>query len=328
MIKRKKFFVIFFITLCVGVGGILVNAIQQGAREKNLKNAGEYKVVILGYHGLIKDSQVDERKFKLGYEGAPYLYIRKESQFINDMAYIKKGGYEVISLYDLLEIKNKQRHLNTDAIVITFDDGSKSQYDIALPILKEYDYKATFFIITNTIGRGGAVTWEELKEMASHKSKDGEYLFNIESHTHTHPSLINKEIAETEEQYKKRIRSELSISQSIIQQELSKTPRFLALPYGSGSRPGEEQAFVLIKNLAKECGYYGIRTSNPGNVNVFFDDLYKLNAVPILNKTSIKNIKGHIKGSANSRIGNIKAHIPQNIKVFLYKIYSRIPITF
>ncbi len=188
-----------------------------------------------------------------------------------------------------------------------------------MPILKKYGYQATFFIITNTIGRGGAFTWDELREMINYKNKDGEYLFNIESHTHTHLSLISKEITETDEQYKKRIQSELSISQSIIQQELSKTPRFLAFPYGTGGRPGEEGAFVLIKNLAKECGYYGIRTSNPGNVNVFSDDLYKLNAVPILNKTSIKNIKGHINGSTNSLIGNIK--------VLLYKIYSHLPIT-
>jgi len=256
------------------------------------------KVLILMYHGLIKDSEVDEEEFKKGYEGATYLYIRKESQFINDMKYIRKKDYEVISLYDLLEIKNKRKNLTNDAVIITFDDGAKSQYDIAFSILKKYNFKATFFVITNHFNQEGhfnPFNWEEAREMASYTNENGENLFDIESHTHTHPHLGAKEETETDEQYQRRIQSELQVSQNMIKKEINKTPRFLALPYGSGAKKGEEERFSLIKKIAKECGYYGIRTSNRGIVDIFSDDMYKLNSLPILNKTDITSIKTYLE---------------------------------
>ncbi len=37
-------------------------------------------------------------------------------------------------------------------VCIFFDDGWKNQYDVALPILKEFGFKATFSIITDYIG--------------------------------------------------------------------------------------------------------------------------------------------------------------------------------
>lgn len=87
----------------------------------------------------------------------------------------------------------------------------------------------------------------------------------------------------------------MQLSQEIIQEEIKKIPRFLALPYGGCSREGEEKKFSLIKELAKECGYYGIRTSNRGTVTIFFDDMYKLNSLPILNKTEISGIKFYLE---------------------------------
>lgn len=248
------------------------------------------------YHSLVKDKEVDEEKFKLKYEGAPYLYSRKESQFINDMEYIKKSDYEVISFYDLLEMQKGRRNLNSNAVIITFDDGAKTQYDIAFPILKEYGFKATFFVITDIVGQGGYMNWENLREMANFNYKDGgKNLFDIESHTHTHPNLALKKETETERQYEKRIWSELQLSQEKIQEEIKKIPRFLSLPFGGGGREGEEKKFSLIKELVKECGYYGIRTSNRGTVNIYFDDMYKLNSLPILNKTEISEIKTYLE---------------------------------
>lgn len=154
----RKIFLIMFLLIFLIVGFLVYDKviIQLGSENesKNLTSQDiNKKIIILMYHGLVKNNEVDEEKFKLRYEGAPYLYSRKESQFINDMEYIKKSDYEVISLYDLLEMQKGRRNLNNSAVIITFDDGAKSQYDIAFPILKQYGFKATFFVITNKVSQ-------------------------------------------------------------------------------------------------------------------------------------------------------------------------------
>jgi len=297
---RKILLIIFLLIFLIGGFLIYDKIIIQLESENESKNLTSQdvnkKIIILVYHRLVKDNEVDEEKFKLKYEGAPYLYSRKESQFINDMEYIKKSDYEVISLYDLLEIQKRRRNLKSNAVIITFDDGAKNQYDIAFPILKQYGFKATFFVITNKVSQEGHMSWENLREMANFNDKDGsKHLFDIESHSHTHPNLALKKETETERQYKKRIWSELQLSQEIIQEEIKKNTRFLALPFGGGGRKGEEKKFSLIKKLAKECGYYGIRTSNRGTVNIYFDDMYKLNTLPVLNRTEISKIKTYLE---------------------------------
>lgn len=137
----RKIPLIMFLLIFLIVGFLVYDKIivQLGSENesKNLTSQdANKKIIVLMYHSLVKDKEVDEEKFKLKYEGAPYLYSRKESQFINDMEYIKKSGYEVISFYDLLEMQKGRRNLNSHAVIITFDDGAKTQYDIAFPILK------------------------------------------------------------------------------------------------------------------------------------------------------------------------------------------------
>lgn len=231
------------------------------------------------YHNLVKDNEVDEEKFKLGYEGAPYLYTRKESQFINDMEYVKKEDYEVISLYDLLETKNKKMSLSRDAVIITFDDGGRSQYDIAFPILKKHGFKATFFVITNRSGEDGFMGWEELREMAEYKDENNKSLFDIESHSHTHLPLPPKDEMG---KWKEAVLFELQTSQNLIKKEIGKIPRFLALP-GAGNWGRGDEDFI---ELAKESGYFGIRMWLRKTVNIS-SDIYQMSSYPVLNKTAV-----------------------------------------
>ena len=46
----------------------------------------------------------------------------------------------------------KERGLPNDTIVFTFDDGGKSFYSVAAPILDKYGYKGVFFISSKYIG--------------------------------------------------------------------------------------------------------------------------------------------------------------------------------
>jgi len=139
------------------------------------------------------------------------------------------------------------------SVVLTFDDGYISFYDQVFPTLKEYEFPATIFIITDFIGKRNSwdvtfginrrqhLTWDQIKEMAAAG-------FSIGSHTRTHPHLlkINAEAA----------RSEIITSKKIIEDQIGREVTALALPYASGSTG----TFIL----AREAGYREICGGVPG----------------------------------------------------------------
>ncbi len=71
-------------------------------------------------------------------------------------------------------------------VCLFFDDGWQNQYDVALPILLDYNFRASFSVITSKIGTGEGFSEymgeKELKKLAK-------YGMDIASHTKTHPHL-------------------------------------------------------------------------------------------------------------------------------------------
>jgi len=62
-------------------------------------------------------------------------------------------GFNVLSLDDAV-IRLRQGRLPNRAVVITFDDGYRDNFTVALPILKKNDLTATFFIATDFLDGG------------------------------------------------------------------------------------------------------------------------------------------------------------------------------
>ena len=71
---------------------------------------------------------------------------------------------------------------NNKVVVLTFDDGLKSQYTNAKPILDTYGYKASFSIICEDVGKADHMSWQEINTL----EKEGH---DIGAHTITHRSL-------------------------------------------------------------------------------------------------------------------------------------------
>ncbi len=82
---------------------------------------------------------------------------------------------------------------NTEKIaIITFDDGWKSQYEIAKPILDKYNFKATFYLTCDDVGKEGRLSWQEIKQLQNEGHEIG-------SHTVNHVNL--DEIPSDEQEY-------------------------------------------------------------------------------------------------------------------------------
>ncbi len=47
---------------------------------------------------------------------------------------------------------NTSYEIPKKSVIVTFDDGHESDYTLALPLLRKFNFKATFFITTDWIG--------------------------------------------------------------------------------------------------------------------------------------------------------------------------------
>jgi peptidoglycan/xylan/chitin deacetylase (PgdA/CDA1 family) len=161
--------------------------------------------------------------------------------FDQQMKYLKENGYRVIGIGELLEFLNYRNSLPKRSVVISIDDGYRSVYNIAWPILKKYGFRATFFIYTDFVGVSrNAITWDQLREM----KKSG---FEIGSHTISHCDLTRHNKEEDTQAYMSRIEKELSMSKQIIDKKLKQDTILLAFPYGRYDK--------RVLEMCKRLGY-------------------------------------------------------------------------
>jgi biofilm PGA synthesis lipoprotein PgaB len=129
--------------------------------------------------------------------------------------------------------------------VITFDDGDRSVYDYAFPILKRYGFKATFFVITDRVGKRWDglefLSWAQLREM----KESG--VFEIASHTDDMHYKVGEKGSEVPvfigasdgdyhfddyARWNDAVRVDLAASRAAIQRNVGAPCRYLAWPYG------------------------------------------------------------------------------------------------
>lgn len=101
------------------------------------------KTVILMYHGFT------DSKNHAGIENYQGKHINNEL-FRSQIAYINKH-YNVISLDTYIECCREGRRLPEKSIIITIDDGYRSNYTIASPVFREFNIPATIFLTTDFV---------------------------------------------------------------------------------------------------------------------------------------------------------------------------------
>ncbi len=106
-------------------------------------------------------------------------YTITKNDFINFISFVNDNKILMPSIDELGE---KYIEEQKNSIIITFDDGYESDYNIVFNLLKDRGLKTTFFITTNFIGKAGYVSKTQIREM--HK-----YGFSVQSHAKSHNFL-------------------------------------------------------------------------------------------------------------------------------------------
>ena len=185
-------------------------------------------VPILEYHDLSK--QTDPKKdFH-----SPYILL--ESKFYDHIKWLYGNGYKIINIDDLLN-----GNIPEKSVVLTFDDGHISNYEMAFPILQGFGFTATFFIYPTVIGKEGFLSIPQIEEMAQKNMR-------FESHSLTHPYIVTLNNQD--------IKHEVYESKIQIQKILNCEVNHFSVPFGFYNK-------YLISCL-KESGYKSLITENFG----------------------------------------------------------------
>jgi peptidoglycan/xylan/chitin deacetylase (PgdA/CDA1 family) len=99
-------------------------------------------------------------------------------KFRLQIQYLKKY-YNIISLDKMVEHYTKGVKLPLNPVVITIDDGYKSSYTLAYPIIKEFGVPATIFLTTDFIDKK-QMLWHDRIEYAIDMTKSSSFKLKID----------------------------------------------------------------------------------------------------------------------------------------------------
>jgi peptidoglycan/xylan/chitin deacetylase (PgdA/CDA1 family) len=199
------------------------------------------RVAALGYHDFS--------------ESLPETAMRiRTTKFRTQMAAIRQLGLPVISMNDFLAWRRGEKKIPAKSIVITLDDGWKSVYTEAYPVMKEYGYPFTLYLYQNYVDGGGkALTTPMIQEMLKHGAQIGNH-----SKSHPYPITVKSFRKKGVAEYDAYLRLEMADSKTFLE---SKFP----IKAESYCYPGGFYTEEMLK-LGKELGYQAMFTVIPGKI--------------------------------------------------------------
>lgn len=206
------------------------------------------RVSVLGYHDFTAEGEETE------------MCIRT-AKFRRQMEQIQQLGIKVVSLDDFAAWKRGEKAIPERSILITVDDGWKSFYTEAYPILKEFKYPFTLYLYKNYVDGGGrAMTSPMIKEMLNNGATIGSH-----SVSHPYPIAFKKMRREGEDAYDKFLRKELGESKRFLESRFRTKVTTYSYPGGYVTKE--------MLPLAEEFRYQLAFTTKPGKAKRSDPDL-------------------------------------------------------
>lgn len=187
--------------------------------------------------------------------------------FNSQMRYLWEKGWKSLALEDFVDMRRHGNLIPSKTFVLTFDDGYKNNLDIAFPILKQYDFTATVFVVTDHIGgennwindptipRLPMLSWQDIRSL-----KDGG--FDIQPHGRTHTPLDSIPADQ--------VKAEVEGSRRRVQQETGCPANLFCYPHGKFND--------MVISVLKTSAYKGAVTTVLGH-HLSVDDYFKMKRI-------------------------------------------------
>lgn len=193
----------------------------------------------------------------------------RPSVFAWQMSWLHEHGFRVIPLREMVMMLRRAEPLPLRTVVITFDDGFQSVYDVAVPILTQFGFGATVFVVSDYCGgwndwpsqpaavsRRRLMTWDQAREITR-------FGIDFGAHTATHPPLDGLSPSD--------LRVEIVDAKRRIEERLEHAVSLFAYPYGRLARG--------VKTLVAET-YSGACASRPAMVGPG-SDVFQLGRIDV-----------------------------------------------
>lgn len=179
--------------------------------------ARKANVPILMYHDIVPEKEV--------------FFDVTPKQLNNHFKQIALAGATPIHLDQLIQHLQGGTPLPEKPVVLTFDDGYGGHYKHVYPLLKKYQYPATFSIYINKMetktGRT-SISWDQLQEMAA------DPLVTIAAHSVSHPSDL-RQLSDT------KLEQEINRSKQILEKRLGIPIKYFTYPAGKQDQRVRDQ---------------------------------------------------------------------------------------
>jgi peptidoglycan/xylan/chitin deacetylase (PgdA/CDA1 family) len=191
--------------------------------------------------------------------------------FRRQLQFLRNYG-DFLSLDEAIVVLQSESDIGGRYFCLTFDDGFKSGFTNAVPVLRDLEIPASFFVPTKYIGLELDDDWGELASFYAQSwfwyQGFFEFLnwdecrqiaaagFTLGSHSHSHTRLTELEPAEAEH--------ELLRSKQEIELKLNVSCRHFCCPYGKLNRDFDPTIHPV---MAQKLGYASFLTTE-GGVNL------------------------------------------------------------
>lgn len=147
--------------------------------RNQLSHSPAEKIPVLMYHHLLMEEDIDK------YNWSKNSSVLSVEVFQEQMDYLYENGFYTATLDELQAFLDEKITLPEKTVVITFDDGYFSNALYAYPIMKEYNFRGTIFMLGYRVDAPQQTfdpsDTQSLSLKRAYKYRD---VFDYESHTY------------------------------------------------------------------------------------------------------------------------------------------------
>lgn len=200
----------------------------------------------------------------------PDLYVPR-AQFQDQMRALKAAGYTAVTLQEVWDAWHAHGPLPPRPVVVSFDDGYRSHFTNALPVLRALGWPGVLNLELKNIRPDYGLTDAQVRALIAAG-------WEVDSHTIDHPDLTTVDAA--------RLRYEVSQSRAQLRDRFHIPVNFFCYPAGR-----YDAAAVAAVQAA---GYLAATTTQPGLARPDEADRFTLDRVRVNNGVSGSTLVGEL----------------------------------